>query len=86
MAQLIAELNDADITLMLHDLEAGEKRFWVIATRCDGVSPPETVLDERYGSLSQAIKAIAIFYVSEWESVFITNRLSEKMVDAIQAR
>ena len=85
MDRLLASLNDADITLTLNELEATEKPFQVLATRCDGISEPEVAHDQCYGTLGEAIKAITIFYVGEWESVFITNRLSEKMVSAIQA-
>ena len=79
---LLAELNDTDTTLTL-ELDQGAYR--VLATQCDGMSLPVTVHDQTYGNLGEAIKAITIFYVGEWESVFIVNRLSERMVSAIQA-
>lgn len=78
----LAELNDADTTLTLTQTPDGVQ---VLATQCDGVSLPVTVHDQTYGTLGDAIKAVLVFYVGEWESVFIRNRLSEKLVDAIQA-
>lgn len=79
---IIATLNDADITL---NLEAAGTGFRVHAVRSDSVSEPVTVLDQECASLGLAIKAITVFYASEWESVFITDRLSAKLERAISA-
>lgn len=79
----LAQLTDADTTLNLARTDAGKYR--VEAVQCDGCSLPRVVLDGEYDTLGQAIKAITVFFTSEWESVFITNRLSEKMKDSIQA-
>jgi hypothetical protein len=78
----IAKLEDADITLTLDEQEGA---FRVLATRYDSTSVPVDALDATCGSLSEAIKAIMVFYVQEWESVFVKNRLSEKLAQAIQA-
>lgn len=80
---LLAELHDADTTLTLSQVPMG---YQVLAIQCDGVSLPITVHEKTYGNLGEAIKAIAIFYVGEWESVFLVNRLSERMESAITAR
>lgn len=80
--KLVANLNDADISLFVY--QDGLK-FFVIAERSDSVNPAEVVLNQEYGSLGEAIKAITVFYVSEWESIFIRNRLSEKLEQAITA-
>lgn len=82
MAQLLAQLNDADITLELS--KKGDK-YEVSAVRTDSIHPPAVVHFKEYESLGEAIKAITVFYVSEWESIFIRNPLSEKLEQAITA-
>jgi hypothetical protein len=79
---ILATLNDADITL---NLEAANPGFRVHAVRSDSVSEPVTVLDKECTSLGEAIKAITVFYASEWESIFITARISTKLERAITA-
>lgn len=79
---VFAQLKDADTSLTLE--QRGDK-IHVLATRFDSVNPPVDVIDQDYANLSAAIKAIMIFYVQEWESVFVLNKLSEKMANAITA-
>lgn len=79
---VLAQLKDADTSLTLE--QRGDK-YHVTATRFDSVNPPETVVDTPFDTLAGAIKAITIFYVQEWESVFVLNKLSEKMDQAISA-
>lgn len=79
---IIAQLKDADTSLTLE--QHGES-FHLLATRYDSTSVPIDVLDQTYGNLSEAIKAILVFYVQEWESVFTRHHLSERLAQAIVA-
>lgn len=82
MEHIIAQLNDADISLTLLQGEGG---YRIVAERSDSIHPPEVVLNQEHANLGSAIKAITIFYVQEWESIFLRNRLSEKLEQALQA-
>ena len=82
MAKLLAQLNDADITLEL--TQHGEQ-YIVSAVRTDSVHPPEKALYRTCDSLGEAIKAITVFYVAEWESILMRQPLSERLAKEILA-
>lgn len=82
MDRILAQLTDADISLTL---EQKGSQFNVKATRFDSITEPAAALDSTHGNLGDAIKAIMVFFVQEWESVFVQNRLSEKLAQAITA-
>lgn len=79
----VAQFADADTTVTL--FQNGE-RFHIKATRSDSFSPEYIEWEAHNLALAEAIKAIMLFYVREWEDVTNKHKVAERLLQAIKVQ